>query len=461
MNCPICQYEKSRKAVELLPVMDPLFNIREIVKQLTLLEDHLNHAEKRCPDCVTKHFLTVEALAEECISLKPEEAVAETAEAVATFMRIAQRWWIDKEPERRIAQGLRACRKSCQTHIVAYKVASQHLASKRGEVWAQNYLDELAAFANKVIQYSDGNASEYDLKLQFGGLRVSGRTWANHVVDAISIPPKKAKGIEMVARLFNRPRRPKDVLAWYMKNHKRLNLLVEATDWPVRSKGEGIIIMGSFHVHNTLGLEGKALDEVRDTLAKAESLLRSSKVPRMNSAVYGSVYLVGQIKRKNWAAWYQPKNDGIYYRPGLKVSREVKLQTLIHEIGHRYWKRLAPADLKAAWKQHDGSMRNSLETGRIPEVGEVLPMIINKKTVRVDSHGGGNVRLVEDSTGELVGEASYKQVMGWMADAAQRLKFPTLYAATEAEEHFCEALALYSTGKLKEPHKSAFEKVIK
>lgn len=130
MTCPLCRHEAVRVAAELLPIMDPLFNVREMVKQLTLLEDHLNQPEKRCQDCITKHFLTIEALAEECISLGPDESVAATAESVATFMRISQRWWIDGEPERRIAQGLRACRKTCQSHIVAYKVASQFLGDK-------------------------------------------------------------------------------------------------------------------------------------------------------------------------------------------------------------------------------------------------------------------------------------------------------------------------------------------
>jgi hypothetical protein len=53
----------------LLPIMDPVFNMREILKQVVLLEDHLFHAQKRCRDCVNKHFLTIEALAEEAISL--------------------------------------------------------------------------------------------------------------------------------------------------------------------------------------------------------------------------------------------------------------------------------------------------------------------------------------------------------------------------------------------------------
>jgi len=52
-----------------LPVMDFRHNVREICKQLCLLEDHLIHWEKRCIDCCVKHFLMLEGLAEEALTL--------------------------------------------------------------------------------------------------------------------------------------------------------------------------------------------------------------------------------------------------------------------------------------------------------------------------------------------------------------------------------------------------------
>lgn len=48
---------------------DPLFNVREAAKQCEALEDHLEHPHKRCQDCIRKHFLMVEMLLEEAISL--------------------------------------------------------------------------------------------------------------------------------------------------------------------------------------------------------------------------------------------------------------------------------------------------------------------------------------------------------------------------------------------------------
>jgi len=52
-----------------LPLTSPEFNFREIAKQLLLLEDHLAHPNKGCPDCIRKHLLTAEALADEASAL--------------------------------------------------------------------------------------------------------------------------------------------------------------------------------------------------------------------------------------------------------------------------------------------------------------------------------------------------------------------------------------------------------
>lgn len=41
------------------------FNARQAVKELCLLELHLADPEQRCPDCIMKHALTFEALADE------------------------------------------------------------------------------------------------------------------------------------------------------------------------------------------------------------------------------------------------------------------------------------------------------------------------------------------------------------------------------------------------------------
>jgi len=99
----------------LLPVMDPRFNLREICKQCILLEDHLTHPEKRCTDCCIKHFLTIEALAEEAVTLDKEQKYARLIE-LAVIIRSLQDMWY-KNPEdsaHTVSQKLREIRKTYQ-----------------------------------------------------------------------------------------------------------------------------------------------------------------------------------------------------------------------------------------------------------------------------------------------------------------------------------------------------------
>ena len=53
----------------LFPLLKPEFNIREISKQLILLEDHVNQRGRRCQDCIFKHTMFCEGLIEEAITL--------------------------------------------------------------------------------------------------------------------------------------------------------------------------------------------------------------------------------------------------------------------------------------------------------------------------------------------------------------------------------------------------------
>jgi len=102
---------RSVLAKDLLPIMHPLYNLREICKQSALLEDHLNNERKRCQDCIRKHFLTIEALFEEAISLDTEQEWIGQLEGKADLVRSLQERWIDGTDPLNLAQDLRAIRK--------------------------------------------------------------------------------------------------------------------------------------------------------------------------------------------------------------------------------------------------------------------------------------------------------------------------------------------------------------
>ena len=62
---------KSCKNID--PVSDPRYNMQQIVKQSILLEEHMANKNKRCRDCITKHFLHIIGLAEEAQMLATDK----------------------------------------------------------------------------------------------------------------------------------------------------------------------------------------------------------------------------------------------------------------------------------------------------------------------------------------------------------------------------------------------------
>lgn len=94
-----------------LTLVEPLFNLRELCKHLILLEDHLAHADKQCPDCIRKHLLTIEALAEEATALDPAGIYACGGGLTA---EMARRWielLVDGTDAAKVAQMVRIVRK--------------------------------------------------------------------------------------------------------------------------------------------------------------------------------------------------------------------------------------------------------------------------------------------------------------------------------------------------------------
>lgn len=95
----------------LLPIMNPIFNLREIVKQIVLLEEHLNiGASKACFDCIQKHFLAIEAYAEEMLALSNTNKL-ESQNLPAEIRQLQRDWYQENKSNLEIQQELRQIRK--------------------------------------------------------------------------------------------------------------------------------------------------------------------------------------------------------------------------------------------------------------------------------------------------------------------------------------------------------------
>lgn len=105
------------------PVSDPDYNMREIVKQSILLEEHLVEKNKRCKDCIVKHFLHIIGLAEEAQSLAGSKLnkYPLMAESPEFYRRQYERWLALRDDDatyRKVDDKLRKHRKQLVAHYI-------------------------------------------------------------------------------------------------------------------------------------------------------------------------------------------------------------------------------------------------------------------------------------------------------------------------------------------------------
>jgi hypothetical protein len=126
------------KCAHLLPIKHPLFNLREVCKQCALLEDHLNSEGKQCVDCIRKHFLTIEGLFEEAVSLDAHNQWSDLIGGKADLIRQLEALWIDTRYPGVIAQGLRQIRKELTPECFDLRLMTgERTASRVADRWVQ------------------------------------------------------------------------------------------------------------------------------------------------------------------------------------------------------------------------------------------------------------------------------------------------------------------------------------
>jgi hypothetical protein len=84
------------------PVNDPDYNVREAIKQVLLLEQHLAEKAKYCKSCSVKHFLLVEALLEEGVWMAGKRCAdyPKLEESVDFFKKLFIEWHSNMDDEK-------------------------------------------------------------------------------------------------------------------------------------------------------------------------------------------------------------------------------------------------------------------------------------------------------------------------------------------------------------------------
>lgn len=278
---------------------------------------------------------------------------------------------------------------------------------------------------------------------------IYGRDLSNAILHGKEIPPSLVKKFSAAFKIFNRKRKIKEYVPWFAKNIAQIKLLLESDSWPDKGSSERTKTVGPFTVINQVGQD---ISTAEKALLSAASFIRDSKVPGSDKILYGEVFVVGEISRKRTVmARYRPGNDTIELLLLKRFSGKSSL-SLTHEFGHRLWTRFLSNSVKTNWRAHHDRIDRAIVDINFPPVGEPVSAI--KGNPKVQRYEGDRIYL------ESGGYITTRQYENFMESYGRERKFPTPYSAKNAEEHFCEAFALYCLGDLKEPHRSDFEALV-
>jgi hypothetical protein len=170
-------------------------------------------------------------------------------------------------------------------------------------------------------------------------------------------------------------------------------------------------------------------------------------VSDMDRVVYNPVVISGNLMR-GALAFYVPTNDSLFIQKQsqIKDMGAVGLleHALLHELGHRFWQKVATPMQQASWAMYDQDCHRRRKTGFIPQLGTVF--------LDPDRYWAEEAKLTLTAQQRLFWECRKEGSHGTVllpADAVITLAlFPSMYAASDVQEHFCEAFALYLQGNL-------------
>lgn len=271
---------------------------------------------------------------------------------------------------------------------------------------------------------------------------VDGRNLTSKILTSKSIPSAKIKKFERAARAFGYKKAPSDITSWFVKNHASIEFLLESSQWPNISDLDDVPSASGVEVITQV--TGDTSFSIK-LLEDAISAMSSSGIHEVDRVIYGKIYIVGEIaKRKRIAAFYNYIDDDVYV---IKVKRfdSIMPRALIHEFGHRYWMKVAPTYSKSEWSSFHRTLKDQAVELKTPNEGDA----ILDSTV---SYVAGNAIFLKGG-----GYVKLDNYFDWLRERQIAERFPTIYATTNAEEHFCECFSFYCLGSLTGPSLEVFE----
>lgn len=312
------------------------------------------------------------------------------------------------------------------------------------------------------VSYNDnpyGRSSAQSLIIALANL--GHRGLFSHILEDRDIPKKDLKKVERALKTFNKMRRaPNKPGTWWEKNRKQAEVLYNTRTYHTRDDEDANVSfdLEGFKIFNTIRAEGQEMDEIRQIIERSVKMMRRSGISIVPKLLYGKIKIVDKISKGEVLAWYNTGADDVSLRTRTGDVSEA-IHSLIHELGHRWWTNFLGRDIQNRWQTHHRRLKRKPSQYPLPDVGDPLGMKLRGISHPIVSHiserGGPNGRFfkIEGHDGKGVFEKS-------ILKALKVKNFPTRYAATDVEEHFCESFAMYCLGTLLEDHTEAFEEIV-
>lgn len=193
--------------------------------------------------------------------------------------------------------------------------------------------------------------------------------------------------------------------------------------------------------------------KIKEALIKAEALMSQTPIPHFKEAFYGDVIILDE-EASSSASYHKP-TDIIWIRKGILKSNSIELMThiLIHELGHRYYKKVLNQKQKDNWGELF-KILDTMKNNKLPQIGDSLFFDWN-----IEKRGltpGKDIIVSEDTdkNGLPVYIAQNRDsgrtaTVSLMTIMKKNNMFPSDYSQESPEEFFCETISLYVSGKMR------------
>ncbi len=203
--------------------------------------------------------------------------------------------------------------------------------------------------------------------------------------------------------------------------------------------------INNLKVHNQTTL--KDLSNYYNSITRASNLLKKTNFER---TLYGDIFLVENLKSGEDFGWYYEKHDQIW----LEVEK-VKdiMHNLLHEIGHRYFKLFATNNQKKQWAEYFKKLRFAkIDSSSLPKIGDSIYDLYKLSIPNFQPYQDFVVDIIgegENTYYKIKQPKSTREFYFQQKELYPYLNFPTSYSQKNSEEFFCETLAQYFKGLLK------------